>query len=71
MKSGKGQYFVDDLLVYEGSFLNGNMHGEGRLIDYNGSEFLGQFENGKKLMGNLRSIHGMVRGNENIGNNSG
>lgn len=71
MKQGKGQYYVDDFLVYEGDFSNGNMHGEGRLIDYNGSEFVGRFQSGKKLVGNLRSVNGMVRNNEALGKQRG
>lgn len=38
------------------------MHGHGKLIDYDGSEFVGKFENGKKVSGQMKSIHGIMRG---------
>lgn len=44
------------------------MHGSGRLIDYNGSEFVGQFLNGKKMKGNFRSINGIIRNSFNSTN---
>jgi hypothetical protein len=61
VKQGKGK-LENDKFLYVGDFFEGKPHGEGELIDYNGIEFRGKFNHGKKMVGQIKSGHGVVRG---------
>ena len=54
-RNGKGKYYEDGKLTYEGEFLNGKKNGKGIEYDKNGNIlFEGEYLYGKKMNGNLK-----------------
>lgn len=51
--------------------MNGSPHGEGELIDFNGIEFKGRFQNGKRIKGQIKSGYGIIRGQYDLDDEEG